>query len=373
MERLIRVLLGLWNDFDDWDDQELVVARTAASIPHIESVYREIQRETRLFQLRVFEDLELPAVTLTAPIEMYPRARVDLLDVYQRPARDYSEAVAGGSPPEEAFTQFTKRLTGIVEYDAVAVERDEVDRINQQLEREGLLEEPDEPLFDDNNPDDVSVEDLEQMVSEMERQIAEAEAEDELGSARPKSNADDEGGPNKIIGYRRILRPELSMSGSCGLCVVAATRWYTRKNLKAIHGLCKCKTVPITKANDPGLKMNAEDLRGELDRMYAAAGGNTRKALKLIRVAVREHGELGPTLVYSPKRGWEPTGDPIPYQAPTVEDQLEKYRRRRDALEATRSNLQISLRTGDRDRTSTTRAIGEITQQLREIEARLAA
>lgn len=101
-------------------------------------------------------------------------------------------------------------------------------------------------------------------------------------------------------GWRRILRPELSQSGPCGLCVVAADRVYRRGDLLPIHNRCVCEVLPILGDLDPGLILNVDDL----ERIYRAAGstgGSKREggALKKIRVALTEHGELGPVLTYA--------------------------------------------------------------------------
>jgi hypothetical protein len=106
-----------------------------------------------------------------------------------------------------------------------------------------------------------------------------------------------------VTGYRRILHPELSESGPCGLCVVAANRIYHVEDLKPIHDRCVCETLPIIGALDPGLMLNAS----ELEAIYDAAGGTGGEiikagrrhsaALKKVRVALAEHGELGPVLV----------------------------------------------------------------------------
>lgn len=100
--------------------------------------------------------------------------------------------------------------------------------------------------------------------------------------------------------YRRVLRPELSESGPCALCVVASDRIYRVKDLLPIHGgTCKCLTVPLGDAVDPAAKLNAEDLK----RLYDAAGGSTSgEDLKRVRVQVREHGELGPVLTVRGQR-----------------------------------------------------------------------
>lgn len=106
-----------------------------------------------------------------------------------------------------------------------------------------------------------------------------------------------------ITGYRRILHPELSETGPCGLCVVAADRIYHIEDLQPIHDRCKCEVLPVIGAFDPGLSLNAD----ELDAIYDAAGGTGGDvikggrrhsgALKRVRVALAEHGELGPVLV----------------------------------------------------------------------------
>lgn len=106
----------------------------------------------------------------------------------------------------------------------------------------------------------------------------------------------------EIIGYRRILRPELSKSKvSCGLCVVAADRLYHLENLKEIHANCNCAVLPVFRTADPGLQLNSEDL----DRLYKAAGstgGGKRQfgALKYVRVVITEDGELGPIIAEAP-------------------------------------------------------------------------
>lgn len=108
--------------------------------------------------------------------------------------------------------------------------------------------------------------------------------------------------------YRRVLHPELAESGlSCGLCIVAADRVYSVAKFKReIHAHCHCEMIPIEDGSDPGLQLNQADL----DSLYAAAGKATgseepvtgggrrqKGALKRIRVAVTEHGELGPILI----------------------------------------------------------------------------
>lgn len=110
----------------------------------------------------------------------------------------------------------------------------------------------------------------------------------------------DRGRTVRADGWRRILRPELSQSGPCGLCVVAADRLYSRGDLLPIHDRCVCEVLPVIGDLDPGLLLNSDDLA----RIYQEAGstgGGKRQggALKNIRVALTEHGELGPVLTRS--------------------------------------------------------------------------
>lgn len=96
-----------------------------------------------------------------------------------------------------------------------------------------------------------------------------------------------------VRGYRRVLHPELSKSGSCGLCVVASDRIYHVEDLMPIHApSCECEALPIIGTNDPGKSLNREDL----DKIYAAAGSTAAEDLRRVRVAVNEHGEYGPVL-----------------------------------------------------------------------------
>lgn len=95
------------------------------------------------------------------------------------------------------------------------------------------------------------------------------------------------------IAFRRILHPELSQTGPCALCVVAADRLYRKEDLLPIHSSCCCEVLPVYEGADPGITLNGDDLRA----LYDAAGGNTREQLRRVTVAIAEHAELGPVLV----------------------------------------------------------------------------
>lgn len=142
---------------------------------------------------------------------------------------------------------------------------------------------------------------------------AEQQARMDLALARREAERQRWGVTEDVIGVRRVLRPELSQSGPCGLCIVASTRIYSAKELKPLHGGCVCGSLPVTRAADAANDMNRADFeiwskRGEilekigltkddLDEYYRAAGGAGRAGLQRVRVRTLNHGELGPVLV----------------------------------------------------------------------------
>lgn len=99
----------------------------------------------------------------------------------------------------------------------------------------------------------------------------------------------------KVIGYRRVVHPEFAQSGaSCGLCIVAATRFYKKAELMPIHDHCHCETVGIVDGADPGDEINKIDLND----VYERVGSKGARDLKRTRFQIRQHGELGPVLTY---------------------------------------------------------------------------
>ncbi|RBO87034.1 hypothetical protein [Nocardia puris] len=112
----------------------------------------------------------------------------------------------------------------------------------------------------------------------------------------------------EVIGYRRIVHPERSRGGVCGMCIVAADRIYRIAELKAIHAECKCTVLPVFSDYDPGHALNRKDL----DALYDAAGSTGRDQLKRTRYKVEEHSELGPILVpVKPVKGGTAKPEPI--------------------------------------------------------------
>lgn len=98
-----------------------------------------------------------------------------------------------------------------------------------------------------------------------------------------------------VTGYRRVLRPEFSKSGPCGLCAAASDRIYKTSQLAPIHLRCVCETLPVVGADDPGRSLNDE----ELNDLYTRAGSTSGADLKRIPYKVNTHSELGPVLSLS--------------------------------------------------------------------------
>lgn len=162
--------------------------------------------------------------------------------------------------------------------------------------------------------DEMSDQDMSRLIEQWARQKTEERMErmvsqDIAAAARNAHQEIMRKTPKKTItGYRRVVHPELSRTGSCGLCIVASTMIYKKSDLLPIHAGCKCETVEIYqidgKTYDPGQQINDEDL----SVFYEEAGGTTRGwKLKRWKYQVVNHPEYGPTLVNTnKKRSLEP-------------------------------------------------------------------
>lgn len=126
-----------------------------------------------------------------------------------------------------------------------------------------------------------------ELMADMELQLAERSAMQQV-----MLTTNERAGTAVITGWRRVVHPELSTGGVCGLCLVAADRVYSVEDLLAVHERCKCTVVPIADGEDPGLVLNREDISA----IYKSAGGTSAQALAKIRFKIVEHGELGPVL-----------------------------------------------------------------------------
>lgn len=116
----------------------------------------------------------------------------------------------------------------------------------------------------------------------------------------------------RIVGYRRVLTGR-----SCAFCATASTQRYHSEDLMPIHNRCDCGVAPIIGDRDTGQVIN----RGLLKDLKAASKGrggsyadarhftvNEDGELEFPKVAVHEHGELGPVLTDSADHFTGPQG-----------------------------------------------------------------
>jgi hypothetical protein len=234
-EQLLKALVALWAAFAGWRDPDLVAGQAAQSATMVIAAQQRIRMLERSYLQVVLRDMQALPAKLPTLVNPYPRSGISPLDVYERPATQFIYALSQGSSVAEATDVATQRLTDTATQDVILAERDEAQRVYQ---------------------------------------------------AAPK-----------VVGYRRVIHPELSRTGTCGLCLVASDRFYKKSTLLPLHGGCNCDTLPITSDNDPGFKLRAEDLKA----VYALAGQDGRPStyaqdLLNTRVTIDEHGELGPIL-----------------------------------------------------------------------------
>ncbi len=144
----------------------------------------------------------------------------------------------------------------------------------------------------------------------------------------------------RIVAWRRVLLGTRQTGGPpCGLCVVAADRIYRRKDLMPIHSRCRCGVLPILDGMDPGLRLNQDDLTA----LYNAAGGTGAGGLLNVKVALTEHGELGPVLVNADQR----RRGPVEAARTQVPDRRVRARAQLDSLEESLASLEARAARGD--------------------------
>ncbi|MEV0759533.1 hypothetical protein [Nocardia sp. NPDC050435] len=246
-----------WRRTDPWDGEavgefaaaaaELSVAAqgamvslaTAAQLVYfrelgleLEDFFPEVPPEVRFFSEEAASQFAKPTVVLSGGIESQ---RLSTTEPFNRPARQYRAAVSTGTDPAKALEATIQRAKIIAGTNLALAEREAEHLILKEATRQGVA----------------------------------------------------------VIGWRRVIHPEESKSGSCGLCIAASDRLYTVEELKPIHDHCCCETLPVTADNDPGDELNREDLK----RLYGDAGGTGREQLKRTRYKVDNHGELQAVLV----------------------------------------------------------------------------
>lgn len=282
---VVAQLVALWRAFGGWYDGDLVNAQSARSATLVEAAQRQARERQRAYLRAAFQELGLTFPTLPTVQDQYPRQGALISEVWERPAEQFRYQESVGASAEEALESAVQRVETLADTDVSLAKRD---------------------------------------------------AAREVFEATPR-----------VTGYRRIIHPELSESGTCGLCVVAADRVYSVGELLPIHDRCNCDVLPVTSGDDPGLSLNREDL----NKLYEAAGSTAGEDLARLRVTVTDHGELGPILrtqghrvadggdrARSSGRGGKGWTDPDPRasieaQLRTLEPSLANLRRRAAAGE----------------------------------------
>lgn len=261
--KLVEQLLDLWRPFDGWYDGEMVRAVSRDSASLVEAAQAEVRRQSIAALRQMYDDLDA----------VFPEEQIDKELLPFKYSRE-----AGGESIEKIWerpVEQHRRLASTLRH--AEGEQWAQERIDREVEQRIR---------------DLAEMDMALAQRDQEHEVLVAEpSNDEVARAR-KRHAKRGRKTQKVIGWRRIIHPEESKTGSCGLCIAAATRMYGVEELKALHGGCQCTVSPVTKAEDPGLQLNAADL----NRIYNAAGSTARADLRRVRPVIEENGELGPIL-----------------------------------------------------------------------------
>jgi hypothetical protein len=218
-EKMTRAIWILWAGLSNtqwWSDTD-VWAAAASSAMLLDTGLRTGRRQARAYATRAMLTAGVTAGRLVPVEDIYPRHGVTPIQVMLRLAKTYRWEVSQGRV-ETARAKARTRLEVMIGADLAAAQR--------RVERNTYA-----------------------------------------------SNS-------KVTGYRRIIHPELSRGGTCGLCIAAADRIYSLTELMPLHYRCNCLPAPITTNSDPGLILHKEDLA----HLYSAAGSTDAKDLTKIRV-----------------------------------------------------------------------------------------
>lgn len=242
---LERALRALWSPFRSYTDHTLVRDLSMSSVALVEAAEEGLHEQVAGLYNLMLPELEIDDAPMALVDDFVHPRPVNPYREYDRPAEQARYALSKGATPAEASEKAVKKAVQLAKDDLMLTRRKAPMKVIQSSD--------------------------------------------------------------KVIGYRRVIMPELSRSGTCGLCLAASTRVYRKSELLPIHTNCLCEIMPITKTRDPARLFNEEDLQ----RLYEVAGGNTAGDLLGVRYTVGEHGELGPVLerVHKERLGLSPTRD----------------------------------------------------------------
>jgi hypothetical protein len=282
--QLVKLLLGLWSGVDQPDNHFAVIGTAAKSAMLTQTAANRARLAERSYVTAQLRELGVSTTGLPAAFDGSVRLNADPLDVWQRPVGQWIWQRRQGETLDRQREAMQGRVADIAGADVLTAARDEASNVY--------------------------------------------------------------GSRQEVLGYRRVIHPELSRSGTCGLCIVAAQRVYHSSDLLPLHGAtCNCDTLAITKSYDPGLHLNDADLK----QLYAEAGSTAAAALQNTRYTVHEHGELGPVLYKEGDhfRTAKEAGRPD-YVRPTPENIAAAFQRNltngRSELAAAQSNYDAFVR-----------------------------
>jgi hypothetical protein len=252
--------------FTSWYDSDAITEFAERVARRVQAAQRQTAGVTDSFLLRVLRLLLGRQVRSDGTVDVAGGLRVGVTPagVYGRSADVYRFQRSLGKSDAEALRLAVERARVAAEMDVTLAFRAQVrSTLSAVAERQGLVPVPrTEPLVG------VATGDVD-------------------APETPPADA----GP--VLGYRRVIHPELSRGGSCGLCVAASTRTYGYADLLPIHARCACTVAVIVEDQDPGLELNQADYK----LLYSDAGGTAGRLLKRGRYRVAENSELGTVLV----------------------------------------------------------------------------
>lgn len=289
VQRLVDALL---RDFTGWYEPEQVGRMAKAAAAATRAGQKQTTTNVNVYWSRLVSTLTGRRVTPGRLVDVSTVRPVPLDSVYGRVAVQYRYLTAArgpGTTPDvrlaaarEAWRRRAERLTSNLPSGLS-------DRNVGEVLRQAIGALPEVPLEPLSEAD----------ILDRAIQRGMVVADDNLSLAyRAQMEEAAKADPALVTAYRRVVRPELSAGGTCGLCIAASTRVFSRGDLLPLHSRCKCVVVPVIGAvggdGDIGGVINTVDLGA----LYDEAGGSTSaKALTRTRYKVVRHDELGSWLV----------------------------------------------------------------------------
>ena len=287
----------------------LVLSYLALRSSMIESAVRAVLRLLGLLRAGEMDEAEAWARLTVVVSETRTRSR-DLQQAYLQAVFAQHDEDAFSSPvsalPEPELDEVWEEIVTKVAADSPATPDLFTSRPVIESPRPGAPPAP--PVEFVPPSQDVLDRQMQDIMAEIDRLLEEAAAEAE-------AEALGEAGAT-IIGFRRVIHPELAEGGTCGACVLAATRMYLRGNLKPMHDGCNCTVLPVTENYDPADDLNTGD--GLWDA-YAEMNTTDAWAAKQFRFKAKGDGSGMEMVQERKKSGPAKSKSPRPERNPATE------------------------------------------------------